>query len=391
MWERRVHGFRFQTVAHIVVQMGGASRLGDYLLTVAPQARRPLIITDSGVLATGLLTEPLESLNISRMQPAVFDGVIADPPERVIHAACKMARDVGADAVIGFGGGSAMDVAKLVAVLAGGEHRLDQIYGIDQVGTKRSLPLMQVPTTAGTGSEVTPIAVVTTGKTTKMGVVDSALFADLALLDAGLTTGLPADVTAATGIDAMVHAVEAFTSKRLKNPMSDMMARAALMRLVRAGPKVVTEGGDLSAREDMLVGAMLAGQAFTNAPVAGVHALAYPLGGFYHVSHGLSNALVLPHVLRFNRSTAAPLYAELADILIPHVEGGEDLRSEAFIEALEDLCVRMGVSRRLRDVGVPEADIPMLAESAMVHSRLLVNNPRDIKEADARQIYEAAW
>ncbi len=248
-----------------------------------------------------------------------------------------------------------------------------------------------MPTTAGTGSEVTPIAIVTTGETTKMGVVSPHLLPDLAVLDADLTLGLPPAVTAATGIDAMVHAIEAYTSKLKKNPLSDLLAREALRLLALNLDEAVHNGGNREARQAMLLGACLAGQAFANAPVAAVHALAYPLGGHFHIPHGLSNALVLPEVVRFNAPNAAPLYAELAPLLL-----GERLRSDAdrteqFIAELADLSPRSGLPSRLRDAGVPEASLPHLAADAMLQQRLLVNNPREVSESDALAIYRAAF
>ncbi|MGG2478986.1 iron-containing alcohol dehydrogenase, partial [Rhizobium sp. BR5] len=196
-------------------------------------------------------------------------------------------------------GGSSLDVAKLVALLAKSGEALGNIYGVGNVTGER-LPLVLVPTTAGTGSEVTPISIITTGAHQKKGVVSPVLLPDAALLDAKLTIGLPPAVTAATGIDAMVHAIEAFTSTSANNnPVSRALAKEAL-RLLGANIEIaVKTGTDLAARQGMLLGAMLAGQAFANSPVAAVHALAYPIGGRYHVPHGLSNSLVLPHVLRF--------------------------------------------------------------------------------------------
>ena len=253
------------------------------------------------------------------------------------------------------------------------------------------MPLVQVPTTAGTGSEVTNISIVTTGATSKMGVVAPQLYADLAILDARLTLGLPPAVTAATGIDAMVHAIEAYTTAHLKNPLSDMLARQALSLLSSNLARVCRNGQDLAARQAMLLGAMLAGQAFSNAPVAAVHALAYPIGGMFHVSHGLSNALVLPHVLRFNLGHATPLYAERAAIVAPQVTGGEEARAEGLITALQALAAETGIVRTLREVGIAEADLDGLAEAAMQQTRLLGNNPRTVTLSDARAIYAAAW
>jgi alcohol dehydrogenase class IV len=255
------------------------------------------------------------------------------------------------------------------------------------------LPLIQVPTTAGTGSEVTPIAIVTTGETTKMGVVSPLLLPDLALLDADLTLGLPAAVTAATGIDAMVHAIEAYTSALKKNPISDLLAREALRLLAANLDEVVRNGSNRQARQAMLLGACLAGQAFANAPVAAVHALAYPLGGHFHIPHGLSNALVLPQVLAFNAPAAAPLYAELAPLVVGDRlrAGSAALQTEQLIEALAGFSQRSGLPTRLRDAGVSEAMLPTLAADAMLQQRLLVNNPREMNEQQALAIYQAAY
>jgi alcohol dehydrogenase len=223
-----------------------------------------------------------------------------------------------------------------------------------------------------------------------MGVVAPQLYADIAILDATLTTGLPAKVTAATGIDAMVHAIEAYTTLHKKNPISDMLARQALKLLWNNIDQACSNGNNLAARQAMLVGAMMAGQSFANAPCAAVHALAYPIGGIFHVPHGLSNSLVLPHVLRFNAPAAAELYAELAEIIAPEAKGSAEARSNALITAMEDLAERTGIETRLTQVGVTESDLDRLAADAMLQTRLLGNNPREVSLADARAIYAAA-
>jgi alcohol dehydrogenase len=223
-----------------------------------------------------------------------------------------------------------------------------------------------------------------------MGVVAPQLYADLAVLDASLTLGLPPLVTAATGIDAMVHAIEAYTSRHKKNPLSDMLARQALSLLSGNLVSACENGTDLAARQSMLLGACLAGQAFSNAPVAAVHALAYPIGGIFHVAHGLSNSLVLPHVLRFNMPHAAPHYAELAGIVVPHACGSDEARAEALIGAMQQIATITGVETTLQQVGITEADLDRLADDAMLQTRLLGNNPREITLADARAIYAAA-
>jgi alcohol dehydrogenase class IV len=298
----------------------------------------------------------------------------------------------GRDGVIGFGGGSSMDVAKLAALLAKSNETLSAIYGVGLVKGPR-LPLMLVPTTAGTGSEVTPISIVTTGTNEKKGVVSPVILPDIALLDPDLTLGLPPLVTAATGIDAMVHAIEAYASKSANNnPVSKILARKAL-RLMGANLLIaVRNGGNREARGAMLLGAMLAGQAFANSPVAAVHALAYPLGGHYHIPHGLSNALVLPEVLRFNAPEAEHLYAEIAIDVFPELaEIGTQTRASAFADRLYRLAEECGLPMRLRDNGVTRESLPMLAEDAMKQTRLLVNNPRTLSYGDALTIYEKAW
>ncbi|MGQ7816765.1 iron-containing alcohol dehydrogenase [Metapseudomonas furukawaii] len=384
--------FSFATTAQILCESGAALRLAD--LCLERGARRVLVVTDPGITRLGMLDDILAGFASCACSVAVFDQVQADPPEAVVLEAVALARALGAELVVGFGGGSSMDVAKLVALLAHPECRqgLADIYGVGNAQGRR-LPLVQVPTTAGTGSEVTPIAIVTTGETTKMGVVSPLLLPDLALLDADLTLGLPPAVTAATGIDAMVHAIEAYTSRLKKNPLSDLLAREALRLLAGNLDAVVADGRNREWRQAMLLGACLAGQAFANAPVAAVHALAYPLGGHFHIPHGLSNALVLPHVLGFNAEVAAPLYAELAPLVLGRKlrPGDERQLSEQLIVELADFSRRNGLPTRLRDAGVAEAMLPQLARDAMLQQRLLVNNPREVSEADALAIYQAAF
>ena len=381
--------FSFCSVPHLVSQPGAAAQLGQHVSLRFPAARRAMIVTDPGFLRTGLLDAPARDLEKHRLSVQLYADVMADPAEQVVLNAVDFARKHDIDIVIGIGGGSSMDVAKLIAVLAPSEQAISQIYGIGNV-TGTRLPLVQVPTTAGTGSEVTNIAIVTTGETRKTGVVAPQLYADLAVLDAELTLGLPPLVTAATGIDAMVHAIEAFTSKHQKNPLSDMLARHALSLLSANLIAACENGRNLQARQAMLLGACFAGQAFSNAPVAAVHALAYPIGGIFHVPHGLSNALVLPHVLRFNMPHAVDHYAELAGIVAPDVKGSLETRAAALIDAMQAIAAATGIATTLQQVGITEADLDRLADDAMKQTRLLGNNPRQLNRDDARAIYAAA-
>lgn len=383
--------FEFNTARQLIVEHGAASRLNEMVRKFS--AKRIFLVTDSGISRLGLLEPSIESLERHGAKVEIFDGVVADPPEGIVLEAIERAKFMCADLVVGFGGGSSMDVAKLVACFAHPHcsQSLQEVYGVGKIEAER-LPLVQVPTTAGTGSEVTPISIVTTGETTKSGIVSPILLPDVAVLDAALTVGLPRDVTAATGIDAMVHAIEAYTSKIRKNPLSDMLAREALRLLVGNIDQAMNDGRDLEARQGMLLGSCLAGQAFANAPVAAVHALAYPLGGRYHIPHGLSNSLVLPSVLRFNAVEAADLYAELAPIFTrePHSSSCQE-DCERFISSIEALLKRSGLPLRLREVGVPDSVFGELAADAMQQQRLLVNNPRDVTEQDALEIYKSVY
>lgn len=379
-----MNAFSFDTAPRIVCAPGASLELAGHCEALS--VKRPLLVTDPGLMEIGLLDPVIASLTQAGFAPVLFDQVREDPPDTVIRAAVARAAESSVDSVIAVGGGSSMDVAKLVAVLLAGQQPLEALYGVDQVEGGR-LPLILVPSTAGTGSEVTPVAVVTTGETTKAGISSRILLPDVAVLDADLTLGLPPAVTAMTGLDAMVHAIEAYTSRRRKNPMSDMLARQALSLLAGSIRTAVHSGGDRAARSNMLLGAMLAGQAFANAPVAAVHALAYPLGGHYHIPHGLSNSLMLPSVLRFNLPVAGPLYAELAAL----VTDEEAASAESLIRALEAIIEDTGLPATLSQAKVPEADLPRLADEAMLQQRLLVNNPRDVTREDALEIYRAAF
>lgn len=381
--------FVFETTPKLVCEAGAAFRLGEMAKGLG--IRRALIVTDAGLVAAGLLEPVQAGFKTAGTVCTLFSDVVADPPEQSVALAVQAARDAGADGVIGVGGGSSLDTAKLVALLAGTPQDLSDIYGIGLAKGPR-LPLIQVPTTAGTGSEVTPIAIVTTPTSEKKGVVSSLLYPDLAVLDAHLTLGLPPRVTAMTGIDAMVHAIEAYTTRHKKNPLSDSLALRALSLLGGNIRTVIADGRNVAARAAMLQGSLLAGIAFANAPVGAVHALAYPLGGHFHVPHGLSNALMLGPVLEFNRPAAEEFYAELAPAILPGSAFATPAKAtDAFLGAMRDLVAAMPMEQRLEQVGVQRDDLPMLAADAMKVQRLLINNPREVSYEDALALYRQAY
>ena len=354
-----------------------------------------LFVTDQGIIDIGLADTALSALNNICSKIVLFNEVEADPSLSTLERAIEIGKKNNCSGVIGFGGGSSMDVAKLSALIMGSKESLDTAWGVNLACGPR-VPLVLVPTTAGTGSEVTPVSIITIGQNEKRGVSSPIILPDLAILDPTLTIGLPKKITAATGVDAMVHAIEAYSSiNKNNNSISRMYALEALKLLEKSIERAVLDGKDLTARSDMLKGSMLAGVAFANSPVAAVHALAYPIGGIFKIPHGLSNALILPYVLRYNQSDAraSKAYADLCDHIWPSKgsKRGNQFKSSLFIDKLENLSSRLGLETRLRDVGIPQESCQKLAEESMKQTRLLVNNPRAIEKKDAFDIYKAAW
>ena len=376
----------FKTVPWIESGLGKIAVLYEICLKL--NINRPIIITDRGLYSLGYVDKINEILKKNNIQPTVYNDVLADPPESNIFEAVKHFHEFEADGVIGLGGGSSMDVAKAVSYFSINKIPIEKCYGVNNLVNKRS-PLIQIPTTAGTGSELTPISIFTLKSQQKMGIVDPLLYADCAILDADLTLELPKEITAYSGIDAMVHAIEAYTTKLKKNPISDALAKKALSLLGENLRIAVEEPSNRMARDKMLLGSMLAGMAFSNAPCAGVHALAYPIGAKFHVPHGLSNSLILSEVLKFNSLKVEKMYCEIAEDCLPHLKG-KTIKIDDFILGIEQLIVDLKIPRCLKEVGISHNDIPKLAEDSIKQQRLLINNPRDLNLDDAISIYEAA-
>lgn len=384
--------FTFQGVGSIVNEIGCTKRIADFIK--GEQCRKLFIVTDAGIMKHNLMDNALQSLSNNNVEYLIWDETLADPKESLVLEAVEKAKSFGASGVLGFGGGSSMDIAKLVAYLAHSNctQELTEIYGLNQITGSR-MPLFQVPTTAGTGSEVTPLSILTTPTKEKKGVGSYKLYADWAILDAELTKSVPPLITAATGIDAMVHAIESYTSKLRKNPLSDMYALQALKLIGGNIYEVCQNGSNLEARSDMLLGSCLAGISFANSPVAAVHALAYPLANF-NLSHGLTNSLMLPGVLEFNAVVCSDLYAEMAPSIMGenYQSGSADEVTHNLVKYLRQMNVDLlpGQSR-LRDVGISESDLDALADGAMKQTRLLPNNPREVLWHDARRLYAEAY
>ncbi len=379
----------FKSIGKIVIGINAISTLPAEIKLLG--GRRIFVLTDEGIVKSGTWDKVLKVIEGSFEAISVFSKVPPEPPLETIQECLDLAREANCDLIIGLGGGSAMDVAKVVSVLMTNEKTLDQIIGINLV-EKRGLPKILIPTTAGTGSEVTPIVILTDDRENlKKGIVSDYLFPETAILDAQLTITLPPGPTAASGMDAMIHAVEAYTSVNATS-MTDHLALRAI-ELIQANIRSAwANGNNLEARMNMLEGSLLAGQAFANAGVTAVHAFAYPLGGEFHVAHGVANSVMLCAVLRFNMIANLQKFAALGRLLCPDEPSRDSKRlAEAGIHYLEGLIADLQLPRTLRELKVPQDAIPRMAEGVMKVTRLLANNPRKITLEDAKIIYQTVY
>ncbi|MBM4081060.1 MAG: iron-containing alcohol dehydrogenase [Planctomycetes bacterium] len=379
----------FQCPRRTLIGVGAAERLPDEVKRLG--ARRPAIITDPGVAASPgfrIVTEALEKAGLSC---PVFSGVIPEPPFEVLDESTPFARQAQADLLIGLGGGSSMDVAKMTALLLANAGDPRSFYGTDKV-PKPGIPTILMPTTAGTGSEVTNIAIFKDRKEKlKKGIVTDFNYCQTAILDPRLTASMPPDVTAATGLDALVHAIECYISVNATD-MTDTFALRSVTVASRYLRRAVRHGDDMEAREKLQVACLMSALAFGNAGVCGVHALSYPLGGRHDVPHGVANALMMVPVLRFNRKACPGRYRDLAMAWGLDVTGlTTEQAVERFLAALAQLTQDVGVPLRLREVGVTEDALPAMADAAITVTRLLANNPCPIPREDALRIYCEAF
>ncbi len=379
----------FKTTGKIITGIGSVSTLPQEIKLLG--GKRIFIFTDEGIVRAGICEQVLSILEGAVESVSVFEKVPPEPPLETIHECLKLAREAECDLIIGLGGGSAMDVAKIISVLLTNDKSLDQMIGVNLVD-KRGLPKILIPTSAGTGSEVTPIVILTDqAENLKKGVVSDFLFPETAILDPELTISLPPGATAASGMDALIHAVEAYTSVNA-TPMTDHLAERAIELVAANIRSAWANGSNLEARMNMLEGSLLAGQAFANAGVTAVHAFAYPLGGEFHVPHGVSNAVMLCAVLRFNMIANLKKFAALGRLLCPDVTSTDSkVVAEAGIHFLEGLIVDLQLPRTLQELHVPQDAIPRMAEGVMKVTRLLANNPRKITLEDAKKIYQIVY
>ena len=351
-------------------------------------AEKVLVVTDPGIVDAGIYKEIENILEGVRRRIVLFDRVEPDPGIRLVEELVEVARSEDVEAVIALGGGSSIDAAKVAAVLFTNDGSVRDYIGIDLL-KKPGLPTIILPTTAGTGSEVTPVAILSDEEEhLKKGIASPKLIPQCALLYPEFTVKMPPSVTAFTGMDALIHALEAFTSVNASD-YSDAVALRAVRLISENLRTAFADGSNRTAREAMLLGSLLAGIAFGNAGVAAVHAFAYPLGGTFHIPHGLANSVMLPVIMEYNMAGTEPKYMELARAMTG--EHSDDIGPEAAVAFVNTLSEDLQIPRNLKALNIPENAIESLARGAIKVTRLLANNPRRVELDDARTIYIDAY
>jgi alcohol dehydrogenase class IV len=370
----------------VVFGAGSAAHSVEHVVGLG--LRRVLLVTAPPIIS---LAEGLAAgLSKDGASVSIYAEIASEPTIRTFEAALEAARVHKPDVVIGLGGGSALDVAKLVAALYGQDEDVRDMFGINKIRSRRTY-LVCLPTTAGTGSEVSPNAILLDeADQLKKGVVSPYLVPDAAFVDPQFTVSLPPAVTAATGMDALVHCVEAYAN-RFAHPLVDLYALQGIKLIGSSLLRAVSQGDDLEARTDMARGSLYGGLCLGPVNTAAVHALAYPLGGEFHVAHGVSNAVLLPHVVEFNLPAAPERYADVGLALGAQAGGSTLDAAQHGLDRMRELSRSCGIARGLAELGIPSEAIPRLASSAMTVTRLLKNNLRDLTLADAEAIYRAAF
>lgn len=350
-----------------------------------------LLVVDPGLVKAGLLERLTAPLDQEGIPFTVYDAIDPEPGLRLADKGCAVAQKAGCDCVVGAGGGSAMDVAKAVSVLLTNGGKAVDYLGLGLI-KKPGVPKIMVPSSAGTGAEVTFTAVFINEETgSKGGMNGDPLYPDAAILDPELTLSLPADVTAYTGIDALTHALEAYTSTQA-HAVSEMYSLEAVDLIARHLPAACADGGNLAARSAMLMGSLLGGKALATAGVGLVHAMAYPMGGMFGIPHGLANAVLLPYVVQYNLPGNFEKFALLAEALGQNTEGLSRRDAAVLcVEALYDLNADVGIPATLQELDIPFDQIPEMAEIALTVTRPVENNPRRPSLADVIAVYERAY
>lgn len=349
------------------------------------------VFTDQGIIGAGLLELPLSKIKETGKDYVVFDELEAEPTYEQAQATVDAFRRSGADFIVAVGGGSVMDTAKLASVLATDEYGVKELLDNPRMA-KKCVKTLMIPTTAGTGAEATPNAIVAVPeKELKVGIVNDNMIADYVILDAAMIKALPRKIAAATGVDALCHAIECFTSNK-KNPFSDIFALQAFEMIMKSIETACDNPDALKEKNNMLIASFYAGVAITASGTTAVHALSYPLGGKYHIPHGVSNAILLAPVMKFNEPVCRGLFAEAYDRIAPDSGTGsapetEEEKSAWVVNRMEQLINHLNIPRSLKEFGIGDEDLDTLVEAGMGVQRLLVNNMRTVTAEDARNLY----
>jgi len=380
----------FKTTQKVIMGPGSIEKINDEIRD--RKLKNVFIVTDEGLIKSGICDVVINEIKRSVKKLDVFSEVPPDPPIETAYKCYDKAKGKKIDLVIGLGGGSSLDIAKMLSIMLTNNDKIENMFGINLV-KKRGITKFLIPTTAGTGSEVTPIAILSDEREhLKKGVVSDYLLPEVAILDGELTKTLPPMPTASSGMDALIHAVEAYTSVNA-NDYTDYLAIRAMELISKNLRKAWSNGDNLEARQKMLEGSFLAGQAFANAGVTAVHAFAYPLGGEFHIPHGIANTVMLCPVLEFNMLSNLEKFSNLADIFYPQKGNFEGLKEKSLtaINFLKDLAIDLKLPITLKELNIPFESIEKLAEGVMKVTRLLANNPRKLSYQDAVNIYKKAY
>ncbi len=392
-----------RTPRNLVFGAGQRNSLPGYAVALG---RRALIVTDARLSAEADFRAIIASLEEAGVVTRIFDETIAELPLSCISNAVRTGADFAADIVIGIGGGSCLDAAKVAALLLAHGGQASDYYGELKVPGP-VLPLILLPTTAGTGSEVTPVAVITDpDRAVKVGIASPHLICHTAICDPELTYSCPPGLTAVSGADALTHAIEAFTTLRRvananiahehvflgKNDISDHYALLAISHISASLKRAYDNGGDKDAREQLMFGSMLAGLAFATAGTAAAHAVQYPVGGLTHTAHGTGVAVMMPYVMEFNRDHCEPEIGEIGQAMGLDLFGLSPAQSaDAVIDAVANLFRSIGIPPTIADLGIVKSQLPQVVEQALESVRLIKNNPRPLDSASMSALVNAAF
>jgi alcohol dehydrogenase len=384
--KEQVYGFFIPPIT--LMGIGAHRELGARIKTLG--AKKPLIVTDKGITKAGL-TEKIAELarKDAGVDPVIFDETVPNPTDKNVHDGVEVYKKNGCDMIISLGGGSPHDCGKGIGIVVANGGSIRDYEGLDK-STKPMPPFIAINTTAGTASEMTRFCIITdTSRKVKMAIVDWRVTPTIAINDPLLMAGMPSSLTAATGMDALTHAIEAYVST-IATPVTDACALKAIELVAQNLRAAVANGGDMIARDNMAYAEFLAGMAFNNASLGHVHAMAHQLGGFYDLPHGVCNAILLPHVERFNMIAKMDRFADIAKAMGEKVEGlSPRAAAEKAIEAIKILSKDIGIPSGLHELGVKEKDLRTMAENAQKDACGLTN-PRCPSLEDVINIYKAA-